>query len=118
MTPIVGLMTWLGARLTPSERQLLGGVAVAWLFGLAAGWIGWPEGLVAWSGKRLHPPLPTPEALALLLPPGDPRPALYAAGLAAEIELLRKVDTLAREQRDAWANNQLAGLGTLATRRA
>ena len=39
--------------------------------------------------------------------------AAYAAGLAAEIELLRKVDTLAREQRDAWANNQLAGLGTL-----
>ena len=38
MTPIVGLMTWLGARLTPSERQLLGGVAAAWLFGLAAGW--------------------------------------------------------------------------------
>lgn len=86
MTPIVGLMTWLGARLTPSERQLLGGVAAAWLFGLAAGWIGWPEGLVAWSGKRLHPPLPTPEALALLLPPGDPRPALYAAGLAARRE--------------------------------
>jgi hypothetical protein len=44
--------------------------------------------------------------------------AAYAAGLAAEIELLRKVDALAREQRDAWANNQLAGLGALATRRA
>jgi hypothetical protein len=44
--------------------------------------------------------------------------AAYAAGLAAEIELLRQVDTLAREQRDAWANNHLAGLGALATRRA
>jgi hypothetical protein len=44
--------------------------------------------------------------------------AAYAAGLAAEIELLRKVDALAREQRDAWTNNELAGLGALATRRA
>jgi hypothetical protein len=44
--------------------------------------------------------------------------AAYAAGLAAEIELLQKVDALAREQRDAWANNQIAGLGALATRRA
>jgi hypothetical protein len=44
--------------------------------------------------------------------------AAYAAGLAAEIEILRKVDGLAREQREAWARNQLAGLGALATRRA
>jgi hypothetical protein len=44
--------------------------------------------------------------------------AAYAAGLAAEIELLNRVDALAREQREAWANNQLASLGTLATRRA
>lgn len=83
MAPTVGLMTLLEARLTPAERQLLSGVAAAWLFGIVAGWIGWPEGLVAWSERRLHPPLPTPEALARNLPPGDPRPALYAAGLAA-----------------------------------
>ena len=86
MAPTVGLVTWLEARLTPAERQLLGGVAAAWLFGIVAGWIGWPEGLVAWSERRLHPPLPTPEALARILPPGDPRPALYAAGLAARRE--------------------------------
>src|SRR5262245_52937444 len=44
--------------------------------------------------------------------------AAYAAGLAAEIELLNRVDALAREQREVWANNQLAGLGALAARRA
>jgi competence ComEA-like helix-hairpin-helix protein len=86
MARIDGWMTWLEARLTPAERQLLAGVAAAWLFGVVAGLIGWPEALVAWSGRRLHPPLQTPESLARLLPPGDPRPALYAAGLAARRE--------------------------------
>ncbi|HET6343050.1 MAG TPA: helix-hairpin-helix domain-containing protein [Gemmatimonadota bacterium] len=86
MTPTDGLVTWLEGRLTPAERQLLGGLAAAWLFGVVAGWIGWPEGLVAWSERRLHPPLPTPEALTRILPPGDPRPGLYAAGLAARRE--------------------------------
>ena len=65
MAPIVGPMTWLETRLTPAERQLLGGVLAAWLLGVVAGWIGWPEDLVAWSQRRLHPPLPTPEALKL-----------------------------------------------------
>ncbi|HKY61207.1 MAG TPA: helix-hairpin-helix domain-containing protein [Gemmatimonadota bacterium] len=114
MAPTVGLMTWLEGRLTPSERQLLAGVAAAWLFGIVAGWIGWPEGLVEWCERRLHPPLPTPEALAGILPPGDPRPALYAAGLAArrERELATgaptKIDPNTAD-RAAW--DRLPGIG-------
>lgn len=107
-------MTWLEARLTPAERQLVGGVAAAWLFGIVAGWLGWPEALVAWSERRLHPPLPTPAALARMLPPDDPRPGLYAAGLAARRE--RELAAGAPEpldpnvaDRPAW--DRLPGIG-------
>jgi hypothetical protein len=44
--------------------------------------------------------------------------AAYAAGLETELELLRRVQALAREQRDCVARDHLAGLGGVATRRA
>ncbi|MGH7549603.1 MAG: ComEA family DNA-binding protein [Gemmatimonadota bacterium] len=77
---------WLDERLTPAERQVLVSLAAAWAFGVVAGWMGVPERLVDWSERRLHPPLPTPEELARGLSPDDPRPALYATGLAARRE--------------------------------
>jgi hypothetical protein len=42
----------------------------------------------------------------------------YAAGLDAEIGLLRQVEALAAEQREAWVRNDLEPLASLATRRA
>lgn len=78
--------SWLAERLTPAERQVLGSLAAAWAFGVVAGWMGWPDRLAGWSENRLHPPLPTPEEMGRALPPGDPRPALYAAGVAARRE--------------------------------
>ncbi len=105
---------WLEERLTPAERQVLGSLAAAWAFGVVAGWIGWPEGLVAWSERRLHPPLPTPEELARRLPVDDPRPDLYAAGLAARREKERaagkpsRIDPNAAD-RAAWV--RLPGIG-------
>lgn len=105
---------WLEERLTPAERQILGSLAAAWAFGVVAGWMGVPERLVEWSAHRLHPPLPTPEELARLLPPEDPRPALYATGLAARREKDRAAGAPARidpneADRAAWI--RLPGIG-------
>jgi len=44
--------------------------------------------------------------------------ATLAAGLDAEIILLRQVEALAAEQRDAWTRNELEPLAGLAARRA
>jgi hypothetical protein len=44
--------------------------------------------------------------------------AAYAAGLETELDLLRRVQGLAQEQRAIFARNQLAGLSGLAARRA
>jgi hypothetical protein len=44
--------------------------------------------------------------------------AAYAAGLDAEMVLLRQVEALAAEQRAAWSRDELLPLGSLATRRA
>ncbi|HUP00041.1 MAG TPA: helix-hairpin-helix domain-containing protein [Gemmatimonadota bacterium] len=57
-------------------------VAAAWCFGVAAGWGGWVEALTSAAAGRLDPPLPSVAELAARLPPGDVRPALYAAGVA------------------------------------
>jgi hypothetical protein len=42
----------------------------------------------------------------------------YTAGLDTAIVLLRQVEALAGEQRDAWTRNDLSPLAALATRRA
>ena len=105
---------WLAERLTPAERQVLGSLAAAWAFGVVAGWTGLPGRLAGWSEERLHPPLPTPEEMARALPPGDPRPALYAAGLAARREKEEAAGKPApldpnRADRAAWV--RLPGIG-------
>ncbi len=105
---------WLEERLTPAERQILGSLAAAWAFGVVAGWMGVPDRLAEWSERRLHPPLPTPEELARRLPPDDPRPALYATGLAARREKDRaagqpaRIDPNAADRAD-WI--RLPGIG-------
>lgn len=76
-------------RLTAAERRALVAVGIAWAVGTVSGWSGWDARLSAWAQQRLDPPLPTAERLAARLPPGDPRPGWYAAGLALREELER-----------------------------
>lgn len=78
--------TWLSARLTPAERRALEALAAAWTLGLVAGWCGWPDALERLAAEWLDPPLPSVAELTARLPPGDPRPALYAASLALREE--------------------------------
>lgn len=75
--------------MTPAERRASQILLLAWCFGVAAGWGGWPEALTSVAVARLDPPLPTPAELAARLPPGDLRLALYEAGLALEEERRR-----------------------------
>lgn len=77
------------ARLAPVERRALVALAAAWLTGVLAGGLGLDRRLAAWSERRLDPPLPSPGELAERLPPGDPRPAWLAAGLALRAERSR-----------------------------
>jgi len=42
----------------------------------------------------------------------------YAAGLDAQLALLRQIEALGAEQRAVWARDELLPLGALATRRA
>lgn len=76
-------------RATPAERRLAGGLALAWAAGVALGWTGWDAVPARFAEARLHPPLPTVAELAERLPPGDPRPGWYAAGLALRAERAR-----------------------------
>jgi competence ComEA-like helix-hairpin-helix protein len=64
-------------------------LSVAWLLGAAAGALGLDARLAAFATRRLDPPLPPPDELAARLPPGDPRPLWYAAGLALRDERAR-----------------------------
>jgi DNA uptake protein ComE-like DNA-binding protein len=82
-------LTRLAARLTPAERRAATLLAAAWLAGTASGALDLDAGLARWAGRRLHPPLPSPAELAARLPPGDPRPEWYAAGLALRAERAR-----------------------------
>jgi competence ComEA-like helix-hairpin-helix protein len=79
----------LAARLTPAERRAATLLAAAWLAGTLAGALDLDGGLARWAERRLHPPLPSPAELAARLPPGDPRPAWYVAGLALRAERAR-----------------------------
>jgi len=81
-------MAWWD-RLAPAERRAATALAAAWLFGVLAGAIDLDGRLARWTAERLHPVPPTAAELAARLPPGDPRPALYAAGLALSAERAR-----------------------------
>lgn len=70
------------ARRTPAERRAALALALAWMAGAALHLTGWYAAPGEWVAERLGDELPTPAALAARLPPGDPRPAWYAAGLA------------------------------------
>lgn len=111
---MVRLEAWLSERLTPSERRALEVIAAAWSLGALAGWGGWSDGLARYAAERLHPPLPTPAELAAQLGPGDPRPALLAAGLALREERRRAAAEPApldpnAADRAAW--DRLPGIG-------
>lgn len=82
-------LTRLSRLLTPVERRALASITLAWVFGSIAGTAGWDQALADRLMERLHPELPTPEELAARLPPGDPRPVWYAAGLALREERAR-----------------------------
>jgi competence protein ComEA len=83
------LLERLTGRLTPAERRALGVLGAAWLAGTLAGAIDLDGRLVRFTERRLHPPLPSLAELTARLPPGDPRPAWYAAGLALRAERAR-----------------------------
>lgn len=84
-----GGLARLTERLAPAERRAGAALLVAWAFGVLAGALDLDGRLARWTDRRLHPPLPSVAELAARLPPGDPRPAWYAAGLALRAERAR-----------------------------
>ena len=104
----------LTERLAPAERRAAVAFLAAWAFGVLAGAADVDGRLARWTDRRLHPPLPTVAELAARLPPGDPRPAWYAAGLALRAERARAdsgpvvLDPATAERAD-W--DRLPGIG-------
>ncbi|MBW3660350.1 MAG: helix-hairpin-helix domain-containing protein [Gemmatimonadetes bacterium] len=110
---LTGIRRW-GARLTAAERHALLVVTIAWGAGALLESGGWHEAPARWAHRRLAGELPSPAALAERLPPGDPRPTWYAAGLALRRERERAASGPARidpntADRADW--DRLAGIG-------
>lgn len=103
-----------GERLAPVERTALAALATAWAAGVVIRGLDGDAALVRHLAALLDPPLPAVEELAARLPPGDPRVAWYAAGLALKEELARAdsapapIDPNAADRAD-W--DRLPGVG-------
>lgn len=78
-------------RWTPRERRAAATLALAWMGGALAGWIGLDRSLAGAATRALHPPRPSVSELADRTGPEDPRPQWYAAALA-----LRREEEVAR----------------------
>lgn len=102
------------ARRTPAERRAAITLALVWLSGVVLQVTGAHTAPGEWVAGRLGEELPSPAALAARLPPGDPRPAWYDAGLALREERERAasgptgIDPLRADRAD-W--DRLPGIG-------